>query len=124
MNKKLLATFVSVIAFCAARAAEGPTQPQEGQAAPDFTLTSNEGSSVSLKEFKGKWVVLYFYPKDFTSGCTMEAKNFQRDLSSSAVTFNRQRTGNSRRRYRIDSAYARYRDRDDLVVSTLWSRLA
>ena len=36
---------------------------------------------VSLKDYRGKWVVLYFYPKDFTSGCTMEAKNFQRDLA-------------------------------------------
>jgi len=35
---------------------------------------------VSLDQFKGKWVVLYFYPKDFTSGCTVEAHNFQRDL--------------------------------------------
>jgi peroxiredoxin Q/BCP len=36
---------------------------------------------VRLKDYKGKWVVLYFYPKDFTSGCTLEAKNFQRDLA-------------------------------------------
>jgi peroxiredoxin Q/BCP len=36
---------------------------------------------VSLKDFKGKWVVLYFYPKDMTSGCTIEAHNFQRDLT-------------------------------------------
>jgi len=35
---------------------------------------------VSLKDYRGKWVVLYFYPKDFTSGCTIEAHNFQRDL--------------------------------------------
>ncbi|HKP87134.1 MAG TPA: peroxiredoxin, partial [Blastocatellia bacterium] len=41
-----------------------------------------EGKQVSLKDFKGQWVVLYFYPKDFTSGCTIEAKNFQRDLAS------------------------------------------
>lgn len=54
--------------------------PAEGTIAPDFTLTSNEGKPVSLKDYKGKWVVLYFYPKDFTSGCTVEARNFQRDL--------------------------------------------
>jgi len=53
--------------------------PAVGTAAPSFTLTSNEGNQVSLKEYKGKWVVLYFYPKDFTSGCTLEAHNFQRD---------------------------------------------
>jgi len=52
-----------------------------GQPAPDFTLNSQEGTPVSLHEYRGKWVVLYFYPKDFTSGCTTEAHNFQRDLA-------------------------------------------
>ncbi len=56
--------------------------PEVGQAAPDFELKSNEGKSISLKTNRGKWVVLYFYPKDFTSGCTIEAKNFQRDLAA------------------------------------------
>jgi len=46
----------------------------------NFTLKSQENKPVSLHDFKGKWVVLYFYPKDFTSGCTVEAHNFQRDL--------------------------------------------
>src|SRR5467141_2147618 len=55
--------------------------PSVGAAAPDFTLNSQEGKSVSLHDFKGKWVVLYFYPKDFTTGCTIEAHNFQRDLA-------------------------------------------
>jgi peroxiredoxin Q/BCP len=55
--------------------------PAVGTAAPDFTLTSNEGKLTSLKKYRGKWVVLYFYPKDFTSGCTLEAHNFERDLS-------------------------------------------
>lgn len=54
--------------------------PQVGQAAPDFTLRSQDGSEISLHDFKGKWVVLYFYPKDGTQGCTIEAHNFQRDL--------------------------------------------
>jgi hypothetical protein len=49
--------------------------------APEFTLNSQEGTPVSLKDYRGKWVVLYFYPKDFTSGCTIEAHNFQRDLA-------------------------------------------
>ena len=66
----LLAFAVSVFA------AELPT---EGAKAPDFTLQSQEGKSVSLKDFKGQWVVLYFYPKDMTSGCTIEAHNFERD---------------------------------------------
>ena len=55
--------------------------PSVGSAAPDFTLKTNEGKDASLKDYRGKWVVLYFYPKDFTSGCTVEAHNFQRDLS-------------------------------------------
>ncbi len=42
-------------------------------AAPDFTLTDNNGKSISLADFSGKWVVLYFYPKDDTPGCTVEA---------------------------------------------------
>jgi peroxiredoxin Q/BCP len=57
------------------------TPPEVGKPAPEFTLKSNEGKTVSLKDYKGKWVVLYFYPKDFTSGCTIEAHNFQRDIA-------------------------------------------
>lgn len=55
--------------------------PTVGAAAPAFNLVNNEGKQVSLADYKGKWVVLYFYPKDFTSGCTLEARNFQRDLA-------------------------------------------
>ena len=51
----------------------------EGDKAPNFTLPSQDGSSISLDQYRGKWVVLYFYPKDFTQGCTIEAHNFQRD---------------------------------------------
>jgi peroxiredoxin Q/BCP len=54
--------------------------PAAGTVAPTFKLVTNEGKEASLSDFKGKWVVLYFYPKDFTSGCTLEAHNFQRDL--------------------------------------------
>jgi len=53
--------------------------PQAGTMAPNFTLPSQDGSKVSLSQFQGKWVVLYFYPRDMTSGCTIEAHNFQRD---------------------------------------------
>jgi peroxiredoxin Q/BCP len=53
--------------------------PEVGSLAPDFTLPSQDGAPVSLKDFRGKWVVLYFYPKDMTKGCTIEAHNFQRD---------------------------------------------
>jgi peroxiredoxin Q/BCP len=51
-----------------------------GTAAPAFTLPSQEDKMVSLADYKGKWVVLYFYPKDMTSGCTIEAHGFQNDL--------------------------------------------
>ena len=50
-----------------------------GQPAPEFTLNSQAGEPVSLKDYRGHWVVLYFYPKDFSKGCTIEAHNFQRD---------------------------------------------
>jgi len=53
---------------------------QPGAKAPEFSLPSQEDTNVSLSQYKGKWVVLYFYPKDMTTGCTIEAHNFQRDL--------------------------------------------
>jgi thioredoxin-dependent peroxiredoxin len=62
-------------------AADEGTLPAVGQKAPTFTLPNQEGTPVSLDSYKGKWVVLYFYPKDMTSGCTKEAHNFQNDLS-------------------------------------------
>ena len=52
-----------------------------GSVAPGLTLPSQENRPVSLSDYKGKWVVLYFYPKDQTAGCTLEAHNFQRDLA-------------------------------------------
>jgi peroxiredoxin Q/BCP len=59
----------------------GGTLPQKNQPAPEFTLPSNAGDGeISLSDYRGKWVVLYFYPKDFTSGCTIEARRFQQDL--------------------------------------------
>ena len=75
----LIAVFAAVIGINSLRA--GDKAPAVGTPAPDFTLNSQEGKPVSLHDFKGKWVVLYFYPKDFTSGCTVEAHNFQRDLA-------------------------------------------
>jgi thioredoxin-dependent peroxiredoxin len=51
-----------------------------GSTAPNFSLPSQEDKMVSLSDYKGKWVVLYFYPKDMTTGCTIEAHKFQEDL--------------------------------------------
>ena len=59
--------------------ASGASMPAAGTQAPEFILPSQDGTQVNLKDFRGKWVVLYFYPRDFTSGCTIEAHNFQRD---------------------------------------------
>jgi len=50
---------------------------EAGQPAPDFTLPNQKGDKVSLSDFKGKHVVLYFYPKDMTPGCTTEACDFR-----------------------------------------------
>ncbi|MCB1865298.1 MAG: thioredoxin-dependent thiol peroxidase [Chromatiales bacterium] len=52
---------------------------EEGKSAPPFTLTDADGNKVSLKDFRGKHVIVYFYPKDDTPGCTKEACGF-RDL--------------------------------------------
>lgn len=68
--------------FIAVRASHtGEKAPGTGTLAPDFTLNAQDGKPVSLHDFRGKWVVLYFYPKDFTSGCTKEARNFQHDMA-------------------------------------------
>ena len=74
------AAFVLVVPQMSVRAADNG-MPTEGQKAPKFTLPSQDGKPISLDSYHGKWVVLYFYPKDFTSGCTLEAHNFQRDLA-------------------------------------------
>ena len=82
MKIALLSLCAIVLAFAVARGvAQSPDQvlPSVGQPAPTFTLPSQDGSQISLESFRGKWVVLYFYPKDMTSGCTIEAHNFQRD---------------------------------------------
>src|SRR5436309_7482672 len=81
MNKIFLSVVALLATLSFVQGAETQTQPEVGKPAPDFSLTTGDGSQVSLKDYRGKWIVLYFYPKDFTSGCTMEAHNFQRDLS-------------------------------------------
>ena len=86
MSRRQLLSFLStvILAFFAlipdANALGGP-QPPLNQPAPDFTLPTNTGEgNISLSDYRGKWVVLYFYPKDFTPGCTLEARRFQQDL--------------------------------------------
>jgi thioredoxin-dependent peroxiredoxin len=86
MNKTVLPAIVGLISIALMQAAETQKQPEAGKPAPDFRLTTGDGSQVSLKDYRGKWVVLYFYPKDFTSGCTLEARNFQRDVAKYDAT--------------------------------------
>lgn len=59
----------------------GGPQPPLNQLAPDFELPTNAGDGrVALSDYRGQWVALYFYPQDFTPGCTLEARRFQQDL--------------------------------------------
>jgi thioredoxin-dependent peroxiredoxin len=77
-----IAIILGVAALCSLglRARAAGDVLQAGVTAPGFSLPSQEDTQVSLSQYKGKWVVLYFYPKDMTTGCTIEAHNFQRDL--------------------------------------------
>ncbi len=77
--KKFLIVAVVILGLAAVPAFAGDLQA--GTPAPDFTLPSQSNTPISLSQYRGKWVVLYFYPKDMTPGCTLEAHNFQRDLS-------------------------------------------
>lgn len=72
---------ISWLNFAPTAYALGGKLPTINQPAPDFTLPTNTGDGkLSLADLRGKWVVLYFYPKDFTAGCTIEARRFQQDL--------------------------------------------
>ncbi len=82
LARRMLHTVLAgaAIALTVSSAASAADMPPVGAPAPNFTLPSQDGSPISLSAYKGKWVVLYFYPKDQTMGCSMEAHNFQRDL--------------------------------------------
>jgi peroxiredoxin Q/BCP len=79
----LLALLLAVVAaptFAADAVATGPTGPAVGHAAPDFHLQDQKGDWHTLAQERGKWTVLYFYPKDFTPGCTTEVCTFRDDI--------------------------------------------
>jgi len=80
-NELKLSTLLPMLLAATPLLAFGASLPLAGSQAPEFTLPSQDGTPVSLKDYRGKWVILYFYPKDFTNGCTIEAHNFQRDQS-------------------------------------------
>lgn len=92
IKRTTLIPALSLLACCAfsapAHASAAPAPAKDsvavGMPAPDFTLPNQDGKPVSPKDFSGKWVVLYFYPKDFTGGCTLEAHNFQKDSAAYA----------------------------------------
>src|SRR5487761_2393320 len=81
---KLLLALIAVVVVASlwvARVARAGELPEAGQAAPEFQLPDQNGKVHTLKDFSGKWLVLYFYPKDDTPGCTQEACAFRDDLS-------------------------------------------
>ncbi|MFA6201788.1 MAG: peroxiredoxin [Gallionella sp.] len=81
---KWFAVFAALIIFASlfvARAARAGNLPEIGKPAPDFKLNDQHEKLHSLQSYRGKWVVLYFYPKDDTPGCTQEACAFRDDLA-------------------------------------------
>jgi thioredoxin-dependent peroxiredoxin len=81
MSKMISRSFIALLLMMIALLAFAGV-PEVGTTAPEFALKNQDGVEVKLSDFRAKWAVLYFYPKDFTSGCTLEAHNFQRDLAS------------------------------------------
>ncbi len=78
--KILFYSAVLLIALLGYRSISMAASPSIGEPAPDFNLPDSHGKMVSLASFKNNWVVLYFYPKDDTPGCTKEACTFRDDL--------------------------------------------
>jgi thioredoxin-dependent peroxiredoxin len=79
VSRSVTSTLVLMFAALVAHDAMA-APPAVGDAAPAFTLPDQAGKSVSLKDYRGKWVVLYFYPKDGTPGCTTEACEFRDNI--------------------------------------------
>lgn len=86
-----------------------------GQPAPDFALTQTDGSTVRLSDFRGQWVVLYFYPRDNTPGCTKEACGF-RDRYDAFTEKGIQVLGVSAD---TEAAHRKFRDKFDLPFPLL-----
>jgi peroxiredoxin Q/BCP len=83
MNRSLLIACLAFIALTPAAAASEP--PQVGAPAPAFSLPDADGHMHNLSEWHGRWLVLYFYPRDDTPGCTLEAQNFRDQLPAFAA---------------------------------------
>jgi peroxiredoxin Q/BCP len=80
MKWLILVGLLGALVLAASRMAQADEVPKVGEAAPDFNLPDQHGHMHTLKEYAGKWLVLYFYPKDDTPGCTQEACAFRDDL--------------------------------------------
>lgn len=91
------------------------TWPEAGQPAPDFALPDADGRVHTLADFAGRWLVLYFYPKDMTSGCTTEALEFS-TLMPQFVTLGAAVVGVSRDK---PASHARFITKNDLTVQLL-----
>jgi peroxiredoxin Q/BCP len=81
MKWLILFGLIAAVAMLVSQMARAGELPKVGGAAPDFDLADQDGKSHQLKDFAGKWLVLYFYPKDDTPGCTQEACTFRDDLN-------------------------------------------
>ena len=81
MKLILILIALVIMAMLWARIANAGDIPAQGAVAPGFTLPDQKGKSHDLTDYRGKWVVLYFYPKDDTPGCTQEACTFRDDLN-------------------------------------------
>ena len=78
--KVALLILIVVAVFVWWKYAKAGDVPKQGSSAPSFSLHDQNGKIHSLDDYRGKWVVLYFYPKDDTPGCTQEACSFRDDL--------------------------------------------
>jgi len=79
MNPESIFVFTLAFVLGLPLLAQAADLPKVGELAPDFTLPTQDGVNVQLSKLRGQWVVLYFYPKDMTPGCTLEAHNFAKD---------------------------------------------
>ncbi|MFZ9642243.1 MAG: peroxiredoxin [Candidatus Methylopumilus sp.] len=81
---KILLLLIAIVAliFLISHQSQAAEIPKLGDKAPDFSLPDQNGQIKKLSDFSGQWVVLYFYPKDDTPGCTKEACSFRDDLAS------------------------------------------
>jgi peroxiredoxin Q/BCP len=81
MKWLMLLGLISALLMVISSLARAAELPRVGEAAPDFNLPDQNGKTHALKDYAGKWLVLYFYPKDDTPGCTQEACAFRDDMN-------------------------------------------